>query len=251
MAAKLHELLAVEGDLEGIFKKIVQETIATFTKKPEHFLSWHKQLQMFDSEREKEQVAAEEHKEMVTTVMEKLDYSKDSMIRYFDAILQKELTNQIAKADLTVDGVVIGKDLPATFLLGMETRLKIVRGIYEAIPTLSPGIRWVEDKESGKGIYKADKAEVKSKTEKTFQSKILVEPTKEHPAQIEKWSENVAIGDFVTERWSGMLSPAEKSQVLKRINDLIQAVKKARQRANTTEVIKNNVGSKLFDYIHG
>ena len=31
--AKLHELLAVTGDLDGAFRKILSETIKTFTKR--------------------------------------------------------------------------------------------------------------------------------------------------------------------------------------------------------------------------
>ena len=34
---KLHELLAVEGDLKGEFVKIAEESVVTFTKKADHF----------------------------------------------------------------------------------------------------------------------------------------------------------------------------------------------------------------------
>ena len=48
--AKLHELLAVEGDLEGIFKSILDETKHTFSKKPGLFFGFNKKLEMFAEE---------------------------------------------------------------------------------------------------------------------------------------------------------------------------------------------------------
>ena len=139
---KLHELLAVEGDLEGTYKKIVDEAKVTFDKKGAHFFGVHRRLEMFDEDLPK---APDEHQEMVTTVHDKLEYVNEHVVRYFDAVLQKERTNQDAKADIVVDGVSLAKDLPATFLLGLENKLKNVRSLFQAIPTLPPGRKWEKD----------------------------------------------------------------------------------------------------------
>ena len=48
-----------------------------------------------------------------------------------------------------------------------------------------------------------------------------------------------------------MISPAEKSAILGRLDKLTRAVKKARQKANTAEVTKVTIGEELFKYIHG
>lgn len=244
----LHELLAVEGDLEGVFKKIIEETKATFKNKPAHFLGSHRKLEMFADDDKVEY--PEEHKAIDETVNAKLAYTAKPIKRYFDAILQKEATNQEAKADLVVDGKVLAEGLPATFLLGMESRLKIVRSIYTEIPTLDPGIEWEEDKSKGKDIFKTKFPEEKLKTAQTVQHKVLYDATKEHPAQIERWQEVVNTGKFIKQTWSGMISPYEKSMYLERIDKLIRAVKKARQKANTAEVVKLNIGETLFNYIH-
>jgi hypothetical protein len=245
--SKLHELLAVETDLESTYKKVLEEAIVTFTKKADHFMGTHKVLTMFDESKQNENLT--EHKEMVTTVDSKLDYVKDFIIQYFDAILQKEKTNQIATADLVVDGVVLAKALPATFLLGMETKLKSVRTMYEHTPTLPPGQKWEEDKEAGKGIYKTT-LDDKLKTAKTFQHKVLVAPTDKHPAQVEKWEESIPVGRYVTTAQYGMLTPARKSHLIGQIDKLIQACKKARQRANCAEVEKVEIGKSIIDYIN-
>ena len=38
MSGKLHELLAVEGDLGGASKKLMVEAANTFSKKTDHFM---------------------------------------------------------------------------------------------------------------------------------------------------------------------------------------------------------------------
>ncbi len=245
----LHELLAVEGDLEGIWKKIIEETKKTFKDKEAHFFGFHRKLEVFD-ENDKTQYP-EEYKEMDTTVKKKLGYVQGHVVRYFDAVLQKERTNQDAKADLIVDGTTLAKDIPATFLLGLETRLKMLRSVYEVIPTLPPGIKWVKDESKGDDVYIVEKPEEKLKTAKTFQHKVLYDATKEHPAQIERWEETVNVGKFIKVHWAGMLTPAEKSAIMGRLDKLIRATKKARQRANTTEIVKLNIGKELFNYING
>lgn len=244
----LHELLAVEGDLEGAHKKILEETRNTFTKKADHFFGQHRKLQMFADDGVE---YPEEFKELDTTVNQKLEYLAGTEIRYFNALLGKESTNQVAVADLIVDGVTLGTDLPATFLLGMETRLKHLRAVYEAIPTLRPGISWVKDESMGEDIYKTEKPDEKLKTETVVEPIVLYEATKEHPAQIKEVSKTRNVGKYITTTWSGMISSAEKSVILERIDKLIRAVKQARQRANTTEVVKRTIGKELFDYIHG
>jgi hypothetical protein len=249
--AKLHELLAVESDLKGQFEKIFAESKVTFEKKPDHFLGFHKNLKMFDSSREHEEAAAEQHKALVTTVDEKLKHTWKYAVKYFDALLQKEATNQTAMADLVVAGNVIAEKVPATFLLGMEDRLKRMRDLYESIPTLQPGVEWAKDEAERPGVFKAAYAEKANKTEQTIQHKILVPPTDKHPAQIEKWTEQVPVGVYSNDRWSGMVSPARKAELLEKVDMLLNAVKKARQRANQAEVVKNNIAQKFFEFIHG
>lgn len=245
--AVLHELLAIEGDLDGAHKKILDETRSTFTKKSEHFIGQHRKLEMFA---EDGIAYPEESKKMDSTVQQKLDYMMKTEIRYFDAILQKETTNQVAKAHLIIDGVTIAENLPATWLLGMETRLKHLRTAYEAIPTLQPGIDWVLDPTQGANIYKTKLPVEKLKTETVVEPVVLYAATKEHPAQVKEASKTLTVGKYSQTTWSGMISPAEKSALLGRIDKLIRATKQARQRANTTEVTVRTIGAALFDYIN-
>jgi len=245
---KMHEILAIETDQEGTFKKVREEAIVTLSKKSDHFIAFQKSLEMFDEAAKQENFV--EQKEMVTTVKDKLSYVAEHGIRYFDVVFQKERTNQIAKADLIVDGNVLATDLPATFLLGMETKLKNLRELYEAIPTLAPGIKWELDENLGRGIYQSRTPDIKMKTAKTFQHKVLTQPTDKHPAQIEKWEAQVNVGKYTVTTQCSMMTPAEKSRLIGNIDKLIQGCKQARQRANCAEIMTGNIGKIIFDFIN-
>lgn len=246
---KMHEILAVEGDLEGEYKRVSEEAIRVF-QKGEHFQGKTRTLKMFNEDRSHEEEPAAQHQELTTTVAQKLGYTSKAIINYLDVVLQKEATNQKAVSDLIVDGGTIATGLPATFLLGLETKLKNIRTMYESIPTLSPGIKWSKDESQGPDVWTQEFPEKAMRTEKILKPFVLYEATKEHPAQVKELSDSVNVGVYTSTVVSGMLSPREKSELLGRIDGLIRAVKKARQRANTQEVVKINIGKILMDYIH-
>jgi len=254
-SAKLHELLAALNDADSRSKRVQQEAIDTFTKKSNHFMGTHRTLKMFDVKDANLEGANEQHQILTTTVGAKLGYLRKDITRWYDAFLQKEATNQDARADFIVGGVTIAKDLPAAFFLGMEKELKALRAVYEAIPTLAPGIKWEADKtlsaqDNSKGVFRNANPIKKLKTKQTIEHKVLVPADEHHPAQVEKWAENAPIGEFTEETFCGMITPADKSAMLQRVTKMIASVRKARMRANTAEVKKLHVGKAIFKYIH-
>jgi len=247
--SKLHELLAVGGDLEGTCNKILAETKINFTKHPDRYFGSHQRTEPFDENAPKE---ADTHKEMDDTVPAKLDYTAEHIIRYLDVVLQKEKTNQVAVADLVVDGVTIATDVPATFLLGLESKLKKIRDdVYANMPTLQPGVKWEPDTSIGKDVYKKAYSDEKFRTRKVMKNHVKAIATDKHPEQVEVYTEDEKIARVVTDIWCGMVSSAQKSAILGRIDKLIRAVKKKRQQANSTEVVKVTIGKEIFKYING
>lgn len=254
---KLHEILAVEPDLEGTAKKVTKEGEKTF-EKGALFIGFEKSWEMFAEERSKE-APPPERQNMETTVHDKLAYVCGHLARYYDSVLTKEFANQTAWADLVVDGEVLISDAPATFLLGMENKLKALRAMYERIPTLAMGFEWSKAEDLGEHVYRQVNPEVKFKTAKTFRHQILVQamfPSEGQggtslPAQVEKWEETENVGMSTKSTWCGMISSAQKSAILHRLDNLIQACKGARQRANDIQVSKINVCKALFAYING
>lgn len=245
---RLHEILAVEGGYEATYRKILAEKQETFTKRADHFIGSHAALEMFDDTKAGQNV--ETHKEMVTTVPQTLRYVAEISAPYYDTILTKDAANQRAVADIEVDGVTIVSAVPVTTLLGLESKLTALRNVYDAIPTLAPGRKWERDETRGQDVWLDIHPAVRLRTQKTPMHKVLVEPTNHHPAQVEKWFEDVPVGRTIETVESGMLSPHEKSLLLGRVDTLLAAVKKARQRANSIEIEQLRMGRALFQYIH-
>ena len=119
---ELHELLAVEGSKQGIVQKIIEEAINTFTKKQDHFLGHHKTLSMFADEDKLQEAAGEDHKAMVTTVPDKIQYATGAIADYLDVFFQKECSNQRAVSDLMVDDKVLIPNCPATSCLAWKQK---------------------------------------------------------------------------------------------------------------------------------
>ena len=249
--AELHQVLAVDKDIEAIARKIRTETIVTFTKKTELFSGHLKTLNMFDDARAGEAEALTETKKVTTTVPDRLKYTTESLVRYFDCLLHKEGTNQLAKADVIVDNQALLKDVPATMLLAMERELKLLREMYETIPTLAPGVDWETDPNYGDHIWKTTTPRKAHRTEKTLQVISLAKATKEHKEQVQVQSVDVPVGQWTQHNWSGLIHPVDKSKLLGRVDNLIQAVKTARSVANKQEVIDvKNFGSTIMKYIN-
>jgi hypothetical protein len=245
---KLHEILAVEQDVEKVATNIVDEAKVTFTKKANLFHGQIKTAEMFDADAP---TPATEVLKLEETVPSKLRYVGKAVARWLDVVLQKESTNQRAVADLVVDGEVLATAVPATFLLGLENKVKRLRDMYQHIPTLQPGVRWEPAPDQGDDVFSAADEIERFITQKQTKSTVLYEATKEHPAQIDKWTEDVKVGRYLISATSGMITPARKAEILERLDKLGQAAKAARMRANATEVEKASIGQTLVRYVNG
>jgi G:T/U-mismatch repair DNA glycosylase len=250
----LHEILAVESDKEKLFQSTLRELIDLFTKKIDRFNGHETTLRLFAAEDgvdvQSLEAAEAQHKALETTVPNELEYLAKIASNYMDIVYQKEMANQKAEADLIVDGKVLVANVPATTLLGLETKLKQLRTVLVELPTLQPGVHWERDSSVGRFAFRDKNPEIRAKTRKDFASRILVQPTDHHPAQIEKWTVDREIGHFTKIRWSGCISVAEKSALLERFDKLLDGVKQARQRANTQIVNSDKrIGAALFDYL--
>jgi len=242
----LHEVLAVEAGLKNTMAESIKEARDTFGKRREHFNGHNRKYTPLN---EDGLAFDDENKEVVTTVADKLDFVQENIVRALDCLYQKELANTKACADIIVDGVKLAENVPATFLLNLESRFKDVRDMYAAIPTLEPGRPWKED-ETQDNTYTADGG-TKYKTEKVQDVIVKYPATDKHPAQTEMVSLDKNIGSWKTTYFSGALTPLEKSKLLAKIDTLLRAIKQARMRANEQKVDdKAQLGALLFDFIN-
>lgn len=243
----------MEGTKEGLFKETIPGQINLFSKKANHFAGFERTLKLLDgdpTENEAKELADREYQAISTTVAAELDYIGTVVGDYFDIMLQRDEANQRAVADVVIDGVTIASNVPATTLLALENKLKQLRPVYAEIPTLQPGITWELDASMGEHIYKDKNPEVRAKTKKGFDSKVIVQATDKFPAQIEKWETVDTIGHLTKIRWCSMISVADKSKLLARFDKVAMAVKQARQRANEVEVNNIKIGADLFSFIN-
>jgi len=244
---KLHEILAVEGSVQGASKDIIKETENTFTNKSTHFRGGVKQYVPF-SEDEKESEAYQESTEMVTSVDKKLEHFWGVVSNELDVTFQKECTNQEAVADIIVEGKTLKTGVPVGFLLGLEAKIKEWRRVLKAIPTLQPGVKWERDVDRGEDVWTTT-PDPAFRTRKEVRFKVMVPPTEKHPAQLEKWNEQVNCGKFNTTIWSGEYSTAQKAELLTRLDRLEHGVKQARNRANSIEVKDLEISDELRNYL--
>lgn len=243
---KLHELLAIDADLNNIATNMLRDAQVTFTKRIEHFQGFTKSTHYLDEA--KADLNTEENKEVPTTVDTRLEYALQHLTKLYDVLIQKEATNHTAKADLIVDGVTLAKDVPGTMLLGLESRLKAVRELISTVPTLNPALAWTPDTTRGDGVYRSQ-VQATTKTEKTLEYVTVAPATDKHPAQVKDWTVDKPVASIETVHLSGMWPVAKKAEVLDRIDVLMQAVKQARMRANSVEVVPGKIGDVLFKYI--
>lgn len=249
--AQLHELLAVERDIKSTTEKIITETKALFANKKDHFQGAKKTYRAYSAEDTDRPEGG--YKPVVTSVDEKLKYVFPYIVRQMDHIFQKEKTDTIAKADIIVENdagesTKLASDVPVIALVQYETLLTQIRDVVDNIPTLDPAFEW--NKDATDGLYKT-KEIVRQRTKKVNKPIVMYQATDKHPAQTQLVTEDVPVGDWIELATSGAYSPIEKSRIMARVDMLLEAVKRARARANKTETVNDKIGQSLVNFLKG
>ncbi len=147
-----------------------------------------------------------------------------------------ERGNESAKADLMVDGVVLVKDAPGTYLLTLGKFVKDTITIMKRAIVADAAIEWTRDE--GTGLLRG-RTVTTPRTMKRHKALVLHPPTKEHPAQTQVVTEDDLIGHYRTTPLSGALTRKERRAILARLEALSRGVKTALAQANNAEVEKD------------
>jgi hypothetical protein len=169
-----------------------------------------------------------------------------AMTELFDVTATKDWANTQAKADVVVDGRTILTDVPATYLLFLEKQLIDLRTFVAKLPILDPSESWQYDASSD--TYATSSMQT-IRTKKIPRNHVKAEATKEHPAQVEVYYEDVTQGFWSTIKFSGALPAQRVNELLNRVEKLQQAVKFAREEANNLEVERQKIGEKVLGYL--
>lgn len=250
----LHEILAVEQDLKGNAERARAVALETFRSKLNQFTGIRRTFRPFavDENVADEQAAErlEAETRLARTVAGELAETLDVVSRAISVGFQIDDANTRARADIVVDGEVIAADMPATFLLQLERRLREIRAVFREVPTFDPVRPWTPDPDADRPhVLRAEPVVTIRKT-KTRKYNVMVEPTKEHPAQVDVVEVDEPVGEIRSYEWTGMLSTAKKAALIEQVDKLLAAVKQARSRANTVEVdTDKKVGKTLADFL--
>jgi hypothetical protein len=171
-----------------------------------------------------------------------------ALTRLFDVTLTKDTGNCVAKADIVVDGTVLAAEVPVTYLLFLEKQLTDLHTFVGKLPVLDPADTWAYD-EASDAYATAPTQTTRSK--KVPRNHVKAEATDKHPAQVEMYFEDVLVGYWTTMKFSGALPQARVNELKARVVKLAEAVKVARESANSTPVTDQKIGDRILGYLFG
>jgi hypothetical protein len=240
----LHEILAVEPDVKGQTNKVIAETERVF-KNPGDYLQG--EVVVIESLLEDEPQHDGSEKLLVTTVPERTAYTLEAISKEAKVSASKAATNAVATADVILPGDVTLTGVPAEVLMKYIDKLKQVRGVLNAQPTLDNRVKWTP----AEGRDNVHVAPTKSKigTRKVQDFEVVVAATEHHRAEIRDVSKDIPARRTTTTISSGAITTTEKMAQLKKCDQALQALKKALERANSTEVVEANDFNLILEMI--
>ena len=241
---KLYELLAVETDLANKARSVLASTVNLFGDITNYIGQQRSYQPLLDNG----QPFPNEDKSLPRTVNEDLEVVFAAFGRWVDASIQKEVTNQGTSANVEIDGKVILEKLPATALLNLESKLAELGKVIKAIPVNDLAQGWTWDADADAFI---SSSRITYRTEKKIKTLVQYEATKEHPAQVHTYTEDVRVGEWKTVIHSGALQAARKRELVDRWESLMLAVRTARQRANDIDASTTKVSDVIVNFIWG
>lgn len=234
---KLHELLAVEGDLRAKAQQAVKDIKGLFGSNK--LVGQSRTYRPYQDQ----EPQASESQHLATTASDELSRLHGVFGTWMDAAIQKEVTNVLTSASVDT----LGLELPAPALLNLESRLAEIRAVYVSIPVNSESEIWNWSEDLG---CWASEPRTTYRTQKVPERLVKYEATEEHPAQVDVYMRDAQVGEWTTLIHSGAFSPVQKQKCLDRIDELIGEIKRARQRANCQEARDVHVADKIFHFIH-
>ena len=227
--AKLNQIIAVE---KGVKSRSFQELTEAhqLLQKPALLTGIARTYRSKDEEGEQLPLESTRVQLRAEEVIRK---TTDSLTKLFDVTATKDWTNATARASVAVDGTTLLADVLITYLLFLEKQLVDLVTFIRKLPVLGASETWVFD--SAADCWATEPVQT-VRTKKTPRNHVKAEATEHHPAQVDVYYEDVAVGYWRTVKFSGALQARRINELLERVERLQQAVKFAREEANGAEV---------------
>jgi phage gp46-like protein len=239
--SQLHQIIAV---LPGI--RTATHTGVTELDRLSKAPIWSGQIRTYERINDDAPELPGETQRVQATVPSAIDRFTETLTRLFDVSATREWGNAAAVADIVVDGQTLLSAVPVGYLMFLDKQLEDIHTYISRLPTLDPAYEWTE--EPGTGVFRSAPART-LKTTKVERGHVLVEPTKEHPAQVRMVPEDRPDGYWTTVKLSGAIPIGRRLELLQRVETLQRAVKYAREAANSTRVENKRVASTLFGFL--
>jgi len=239
--AKLNQILAIEkGKKTQLHGEITQ--LHKATQKPQLMTGHHK---TFVPKEDDGETFPDDQQHVQHRAKEVIDQVTERLTKLMDVTATKDWANTSARADVMVDNKPFLENVPVTYLLFLEKELNDLHTFVSKVVELDPAEVWTLDPNSG--LFRSEPVKT-GKTKKTQRAIVKYDATEHHPAQTEMITDDVVIGHWTTIKFSGALPRPEKKMV-ERIRVLQDAVKFAREHANSMEAPDQKVGRKVLDFV--
>lgn len=242
MAKPLHEIIAVAGDRTKTYDRAITDRYQILSKS----VLLNGQTRTYSPKDAEGDVLPAEIQNVQVTVTDTLKEIQEAFAGLFDLTATRDYGNQIAVANVAIDGVVLIENAPATYLLWLEKQLTHIHTIVSKLPILDPSATW--EWSDASRTYETP-VTVANKTKKVKKVLVKAEATDKHPAQTEVYDDDIVVGTWETKRFSGAITATEAKEMLDRVDAVRDAVKVARTQANQTEVEQQHVSDRLLGYI--
>jgi hypothetical protein len=247
---RLNQILAVEKGLKPRVNKEYTEIYRELQKAP--LLSGI--TRVYEPKDEDGEPLPPESTSVQVTVADALRRVEGLLGNLWDVVATKETANTEARADVIVEDAngteqTLLTQVPVGELLFLEKQLTELRQFLTELPLLDPAFKWEFDE--ARGVYATEPAR-NSKSAKVPRVLVKAEATDKHPAQTEVYHEDVVVGYWTTTKLSGALPRSDRDELVRRVQAVLDAVKKAREEANTMEVDEQRHARRILDFVlHG
>jgi hypothetical protein len=239
---KLNQIIAIQAGKKTQAKESLTAAYQQ-VKKPELLSGLVRTYQPRDDGGEPQ---PDERKHVQVKVNDLIRNVTNDLTEMFDIVATQDWANCQAKADVVVDGHKLIEGVPVTHLLFLEKQLVDVRTFVDSLPVLDTAEDWEYREEADSYVSKPSRT---NRTKKVPKNHVKYEATKEHPAQVEMYMEDVWVGTWTTTKFSGAIPAATKNAVLDRLRKLLDAVKSAREEANGLDVKAKKIGAAVLAYV--
>ncbi len=242
MTNKLNQVIAIEKGAKTRLYSAITE-LHKNAQKTDLYYGFNK---AYEPKEEGSEQFPPEQKKVMLRADDVLSETKKLFAEFLDITATKDFANVSAKADIKIGGNVLVADVPVPYLLFLEKQLTDLRTFIDKMPTLDESEDWRKDEATG--LFKTEPTKT-HRTAKVQEAIVLYDATEKHPAQTQLITKDVIVGYWNQVKQSGAITRGEKRKLLDKTEAVLNAVKSAREEANSIEAPDKKVGADLLDYI--